>query len=47
MEKNVSEVNKSRIYIKNYLKKLNIEVFGNYSNNVLIKLKNNSDAKSL
>jgi len=47
MTKNVSEVNKSRIYIKNYLKKLNIEVFGNYSNNVLIKLKNNNDAKNL
>ena len=47
MKKNVREINKSKKYIKKELKKLNIDVFGKYSNAILIKLPNDRLAKSI
>jgi len=47
MKKNVKEINKSKKYIKKELKKLNIDVYGKYSNTVLIKLRNSRLAKNM
>ena len=47
MKKNVREINKYKKYLKKELKKINIEVFGKYSNTILIKLPNDRLAKSI
>jgi len=45
MKKYIKEVNKSKIYLHKFLKSLNIEVFGKYSNGVLIKFKNEKQTR--
>lgn len=47
MKENVKQINKSKKYLTRELKKINIGVFGKYSNTVLIKLSNSELAKKV